>query len=566
MFTTSVRWLVAALFLFSAPAARSQPADVFNQARRGDREAVSDFVVSRPAAIDSSDARRCTLLHYAVGYGHADIATFLLDRGASIEAADIDGDRPLHWAAAAGMPELIGLLASRGAEIDSRNSDGNTPLWWAITEQDLASTRALLELGADPKLLLEEGRLSAHDVLEVGDRELADLTLEMGMDWSARNGLGNTALHSAAAGGLAGVVQRLIAEGAQLDARNHYGWTALHLAAASGYRATVNCLLRAGANPTALLNDGRSAYHLAATGGHRSVAEFVRVRNAPADEWTWSITGDYLGQPAPGLSAEIFAPGILSLMDSYEFACTFMPDGSEIYFTRRRTVPDQRIWFTRRQGDGWTEPALAPFSHDCFEYEPHITPDGSTLYYGSQRPLPGESETAPQANIWKVEREGSGWSRPQFVGTDMMFISTERQGTLYYTGRPNPDAGFSICTWPREGDTFGPAVDLGESYPFLRRTAHPCIAPDGSYLIVDGRQLPGSFGDSDLYVTFCEGDGSWSEPINLGGGVNSEGEDIAASLSPDGRYLFYTTFYEGFSDLRWVSAELITQLRGRGVR
>ena len=48
----------------------------------------------------------------------------------------------------------------------------------------------------------------------------------------------------------------------------------------------------------------------------------------------------YLGQNPPGLTPELYAPGIVST-EHHEFGITFSPDGKEIFFTRMN--PDEGI-------------------------------------------------------------------------------------------------------------------------------------------------------------------------------------------------------------------------------
>ena len=92
-------------------------------------------------------------------------------------------------------------------------------------------------------------------------------------------------------------------------------------------------------------------------------------------------------------------------------------------------------------------------------------------------------------------------------------------------------------------------------------------------------------GGGDLYIGFREADGSWSEAANLGPAVNSTAIDYCPNLTPDGRYLFFTSrrsviaaspenplTYDalvrqlsapgnGNDDLYWISAEVIERLR-----
>lgn len=44
--------------------------------------------------------------------------------------------------------------------------------------------------------------------------------------------------------------------------------------------------------------------------------------------------GPYLGQKPPGMTPEIFRPGIVSLSEAVEYGMAFTPDGQEFYFNR----------------------------------------------------------------------------------------------------------------------------------------------------------------------------------------------------------------------------------------
>ena len=68
------------------------------------------------------------------------------------------------------------------------------------------------------------------------------------------------------------------------------------------------------------------------------------------------------------------------------------------------------------------------------------------------------------------------------------------------------------------------AVELpfnGEDYS----TGHPAMSPDGKqlYFVSD---MPGSIGDTDIFVVDVYEDGRFSEPRNLGPGINTEGKEM----------------------------------------
>jgi hypothetical protein len=62
----------------------------------------------------------------------------------------------------------------------------------------------------------------------------------------------------------------------------------------------------------------------------------------------------YLGQKPPGMTPEIFAPGIVSIENGKEYKITFSPDLLEIFIIRRKPHGENdRLWYSRchRQGN-----------------------------------------------------------------------------------------------------------------------------------------------------------------------------------------------------------------------
>jgi Tol biopolymer transport system component len=90
----------------------------------------------------------------------------------------------------------------------------------------------------------------------------------------------------------------------------------------------------------------------------------------------------------------------------------------------------------------------------------------------------------------------------------------------------------------------------------------PFIAPDESYLIFcSTRGLPAS-DQGDLYISFRQPDGNWTEPVSLGEPINSKGLDRFPAVSPDGKYLFFTQRTRDHDeDVFWVSTNIIERLR-----
>ena len=98
---------------------------------------------------------------------------------------------------------------------------------------------------------------------------------------------------------------------------------------------------------------------------------------------------------------------------------------------------------------------------------------------------------------------------------------------------------------------------------------HPFIAPDESYLLWDAKREDG-FGDSDIYISFRQKDGSWGAALNLGNEINTGAWEASASVTPDGKYIFFSRNmgsdnYENV-DIFWVDAGVIETLRPKSLR
>jgi len=277
----------------------------------------------------------------------------------------------------------------------------------------------------------------------------------------------------------------------------------------------------------------------------------MRIREAAAETQVMAryeageptgLTGPYLGQLPPGLTPEVFAPGIVSTRGGHEFSCTFSPDGREFYFNR-----GYNIYVSHWLDDGWTAPEPVPFNSEFLDHEAHISADGRHLYFGSARPRDGfEGEDA--YGIWVMRRSDSGWGPPEFLFSGM-YVTTALNGNAYVTDIFNM-AGGGLAVYRKTSDGYEPLEKLAGPVNSFR-AAHPMIAPDERYLLFDGYG-PGSVGGDDFYVSTRIDGGTWSEPRHIAE-MSTFGSNMTASLSPDGRFLFYYANH----DIYWVSAEIL---------
>jgi hypothetical protein len=266
------------------------------------------------------------------------------------------------------------------------------------------------------------------------------------------------------------------------------------------------------------------------------------------------------------LDVEVFAPGIVSIEDGKEYKITISPDLQEILFTRRTPGGrDDRLWYSWLENGELTMPELAPFTYDAFETDACFTPDGNRLYFKSARPLPGEEPASRLPNVWFADRVETGWTEPQFAGSPLndyqpVYSSFANDGTLYFT-RSSPRGIY--YAEPEEGE-YREAHRLPDEVNYVRDVAHPAIAPDESYLVVDSAFEQGGRLLGSLYVSFRSPDGSWIQAVSLHDALKATEADVYGSprISPDGKYLFFERYDSATdrADIYWVSTDVIKKL------
>jgi len=269
--------------------------------------------------------------------------------------------------------------------------------------------------------------------------------------------------------------------------------------------------------------------------------------------------GPYLGQKPPGTSPQIFAPGIVSTA-AHEFSCSFTPDGKEFYFTRMDPDRKENLIFVTKCVDGtWTAPEVVPFIQNRMAFEPRVTPDGTRLYFTWNKPVPGQE--GPPMNIWYVERKGEGWSEPinpgrRFNPNKSMFVSTTLDGTIYTTDISGGPGATAIAAARLIDGKYEQLERLPAPINVGAQDMYPHVAPDESYLIFASRRTsPPS--NSGLFVSFRNPNRTWEDPraIDLGRPAG------LPFVSPDGKYLFFTAGERGKSDIYWVEARFIEELK-----
>lgn len=264
------------------------------------------------------------------------------------------------------------------------------------------------------------------------------------------------------------------------------------------------------------------------------------------------VSGPYLGQEPPGMEPKIFAPGIISDPDFTEWSGAFSPDGSEYYFYRFSETSKSRILYSKVVDGKWTAPEQLAITIGYDAYQPYVTVDNHWLYFKWNHPIPPGQPSTGVTAYFVAERMQDGWSKPRYAGQGM-YLSSSQDGQLFTTDMSSfkIDGKKYLAKITVVDGLFTSYERLPIQTP-LGDPAHPCIAPDGSYILFD----VGDGESVNLFVSFKNTDGTWGEPINLtqyGFAPMADG----AYISPDGKYLFFHLN----GDIWWVDIGAIENLR-----
>jgi Tol biopolymer transport system component len=255
------------------------------------------------------------------------------------------------------------------------------------------------------------------------------------------------------------------------------------------------------------------------------------------------LKGPYLGQKTPGTTPEIFAPGIVST-GLQELNSVFSADGREFYFCVRNMGASSLFVMTREDGV-WGPPEPLPFAGQYNDIDVSLSPDGKTLFFCSNRPVAGGGPPKEDYDIWACARAGDSWGPPEHLGDavnsprdDFFPVATKSRALYFNSQRAGPGTNdIYVCRWV--DGRYASAEKLGSEINTDAREFDAFVAPDESFIIFTSeRSGDDRFGD--LYISFRTQEGAWTPARNMGKGVNAVGPEYGTTLSPDGRFLFFT--------------------------
>ncbi len=183
------------------------------------------------------------------------------------------------------------------------------------------------------------------------------------------------------------------------------------------------------------------------------------------------------------------------------------------------------------------------------DHSPFVSADDSLLMFTSRRANKYNKKTDEDGeydeNIYvSYKNEDGSWSEPKDIGTNIntgdheavIGLSVDGQKLFIYKSE---DRG-SIYTSTLDGDVWSKPKKLDDNINTRYRETHASLSSDGKILYFTSDRK-GGYGGLDIYCAYKQKDGTWGNVKNLGPEINTEEDERAPYIHPDGVTLFFST-------------------------
>jgi OmpA-OmpF porin, OOP family len=196
------------------------------------------------------------------------------------------------------------------------------------------------------------------------------------------------------------------------------------------------------------------------------------------------------------------------------------------------------------------------------ELNPVMSPDGKTLYFGRKNHpqnkfgMAGTEQIAGSQDIWYSESLMGAWTTARRMSEA---LNRDQYNTIYsvspdgqtilvkgaYVNGQYETRGFSIAKKSATGWEIPKKMEIPKYEKLSRgKNEYGYLTNDGKVLLMAFSEKKNSDED-DIYASFLEKDGSWSEPMNLGDDVNTDFTETTPFLAADGKTLYFSSNREG---------------------
>ncbi|MEX1002695.1 MAG: tetratricopeptide repeat protein [Crocinitomicaceae bacterium] len=252
-----------------------------------------------------------------------------------------------------------------------------------------------------------------------------------------------------------------------------------------------------------------------------------------------------------------------------DYSPVMAPDGKHFYFVSRRAdnkgggvnPADQRFFEDiyvctwNEETGAWDEASntsdiVRRINSKGFDAVNHISADGKELYITINTTAiekPRIKTRSSDLFVSKMNIRGD-WNTPKPLGKmintivfDAAASVTSDGNTIYFISERKGGQGRAdIWTSVKAGREWGKPVNLGPTINTTGQETTVYVTPDEKYLFFssDGHEGMGGY---DVYVCKRE-NGEWSDPVNMGYPINTVSDETHFTYHVDNQKAYYTTF------------------------
>ncbi|GHA63035.1 OmpA family protein [Pontibacter akesuensis] len=200
--------------------------------------------------------------------------------------------------------------------------------------------------------------------------------------------------------------------------------------------------------------------------------------------------------------------------------------GAEVYGWTGRPYLQLFVAQQNEAGD-WAKPEALQdvINTDYHNATAAAAKDGSKLYFTRTKQVPALGSVNADPTSWVKKDDQSD------MVNRLEIFSAEKQGGSWSNIQPfthNKVEEYSV--------------------------GHPALSPDGKVLYF-ASDMPGGAGETDIYYSTLQADGSWGQPVNAGTVVNTAGRESFPYVDANGKLYFASDGHIGMGGMDMFSAE-----------
>ena len=248
-----------------------------------------------------------------------------------------------------------------------------------------------------------------------------------------------------------------------------------------------------------------------------------------------------------------------------ELTPVITPNGKGIYFSRRfspdnlgGSTDQQDIYYSELFEGEWTNAYNIgkPLNNHGPNAVCAVTPDGNKVLLMNTYDAQGNAE---RMGLSMSEKTVSGWSIPETVRIKSYYnrsefnefmLSNDGKTMILAIDRTDTYGTRDLYVSFFEGNGYWSVpLNMGPTLNTPGTELSPFLASDGVTLYFSSTGHPG-YGKNDIFMTKRLDDSwtKWSQPMNLGKPLNSEGIDAYYSVAASGEYAYYVSTDESMGE------------------